>query len=102
MTRIPPTIDMLPDGTFRSARPAWTPQSGVRMPFSIKLGVGAALVAVLGLALSVAALAIWVVSMILPVIIIAGAVAWGTVRYRRWQLGRGQAVRPAQAGRFGQ
>jgi hypothetical protein len=40
---------------------------------------------VIGGSIAVAALAIWVVSMILPAIILAGAVAYGLFRYQRWQ-----------------
>ena len=79
MNRIPPTIDMLPDGTFRTAAPR------SRVPLSVKLGLGAAAVAILGLSLTVAALAVYVVSMILPVIVIAGGVAWIAFKVRAWQ-----------------
>ena len=84
MTRMPPTIDMLPDGTFGSERRP--PQ----MPFTTKVMVGAAVVAVLGVCLAIAALALWFVSLILPVVIIAAAVAWGMMRFRRWRSGRSQ------------
>lgn len=79
MNRTPPTIDMLPDGTFRTA----APRSGV--PLYVKLGLGAAVIAVLGLSLTVAALAVYVVSMILPVVVIAGGVAWLAFKLRLWQ-----------------
>ncbi len=75
---------MLPDGRFGgNARP---PQ----VPFTTKVMVGAAIVAVLGTCLAIAALALWFVSLILPVVLIAAAVAWGMMRFRRWQSGRGQ------------
>ena len=32
-----------------------------------------------------AALALWVLSMALPVLLVAGVVAWGAMRFRRWQ-----------------
>ena len=84
MTRLPPTLDMLPDGSFRAPPP---PPRGV--PLSFKLLVGAILVALVAAAIAVAALALWLFSMILPVVIIAGAVAWATLKFRRWQLLRG-------------
>ena len=93
---------MLPDGRFREV-----PRRPV-LPFSMKVAIGAALVALVGVTLTVAALAIWVVSLILPVVVIAGAVAWGAMRYRRWQLLRGQGPKvggfgvPRQPGGFGQ
>ena len=102
MNRIPPTIDMSPDGTFRA------PPRPQRLPFSTKLAVGGVLVAALGASLAVAFLAIWVVSLILPVVIIAGGVAWAAMKYRRWQLLRSQGHGgqghggPLEPGRFGQ
>ena len=80
MNRTPPVLDMTPEGTFRTLpRPAGGP------PLSFKLLVGAVLVAVVAGAVSVAALALWVMSMLLPVAILAGAAAWATLRFRRWQ-----------------
>lgn len=96
MIRRPPTIDMSPDGSFRVP-----PQAGV-IPLSVKVGVGAALVAVIGLSLTVAALAIYLITLILPTIILAGAVAWLALKYRRWQLRRGQPAYPVQPGGFRQ
>ena len=97
MDRTPPTIDMTPDGAFRA------PPRRPVMPLSMKVALGAALVAMVGVTMTVAALAIWVVSLILPVVIIAGGVAWAAMRYRRWQLLRGGSdLRPQQPGRFGQ
>jgi hypothetical protein len=85
MNRIPPTLDMLPDGSFR--RPPPLPAGGV--PLSFKLVVVAVLVAVVLGAIAVAALALWVFSMILPVLILAAVGAWAAVKLRRWQLLRG-------------
>ena len=84
MNRIPPTLDMLPDGSFRSAS---APPNG--LPLSFKLMVGAMLVALVAGAIAVAALALWLFSMVLPVLIIAGAAAWATMKFRRWQSLRG-------------
>lgn len=86
MDRIPPTLDMTPDGAFR--RP---PPMGGGAPLSFKLLAGAVLVAVVAGAIAVAALALWVVALLLPVVIVAGGVAWATMRYRRWQLLRGSS-----------
>jgi hypothetical protein len=84
MNRIPPTLDMLPDGSFRSQARA---PAGV--PLSFKLMVTAILVALVAGAIAVAALALWVFSMVLPVLVVAGVAAWATLRFRRWQLLRG-------------
>ncbi len=103
MNREPPIIDMRPDGTF-------LPPPGRRpvVPMSAKLMLGGILVAALGISVAIAALAIWVVSLVLPVIIIAAAVAWAAMKFRRWQSFRGQPLAPRapggyprQPGRFG-
>ena len=99
MNRPPPIIDMTPDGAFRAAPGPAAPFATV--PMAVKVGVVAAAVGVLGLAFTVAALALWVVSMILPVVVIAGAVAWGALKYRRWQLRRNPAAPPARTGGYG-
>ncbi len=82
MTHTPPTLDMRLDGSFRTP-----PRVGV--PLSFKLMLGGMVVAVAAGAIAFAALALWVLSMALPVIIVAGAFAWGMMRYRRWQAMRG-------------
>ncbi len=78
MERTPPLLDMTPDGAFRTP-----PRTGV--PLSFKLLVGAGLVAVLAGAASIALFALTVLSFLLPVVIIAAAVAYGTFRYRQWR-----------------
>jgi len=84
MNRIPPTLDMLPDGSFQSP-----PRTAAGVPWSFKLMVGAILVALVAGAVAVAALALWVFSMALPVLIVAFLAAWVAVKFRRWQLLRG-------------
>lgn len=81
MNRIPPVIDMAPDGTFR------TKPSGMRAPLSFKLLLGATIVAVLAGAAAVAALALWVAALLLPVVVVAAAVAWVAYKYRVWRRG---------------
>ena len=92
MERIPPTLDMTPDGRFRT-----TPRlgGGGRAPVSFKLLLGAVIVAVLAGAAAVAALALWVVSLLLPVAIIAAGVAYATFKYRQWrQKAPGRSIYP--------
>ena len=114
MNNEPPIIDMRPDGSFSEA-PRRTlggnPFGGARpvVPLQAKLMLAAVVVTVVGVSIAVAAVAIWLVSMLLPVIIIAGAAAYGLYRYQRWQLFRRQsdlpqsnAYRPWQSGRFRQ
>ncbi len=87
MNRIPPVIDMAPDGTFR------TKPSGMRAPLSFKLLLGATIVAVLAGAAAVAALALWIAALLLPVVVIAAAVAYGAYKYRNWRRGASGAAR---------
>ncbi len=101
MNREPPIIDMRPDGTFVQAPglpPPGLPPFGRRLavPMSAKFMLGGILVAAVGVFIAVAALAIWVVSLVLPVIIIAAAVAWTAMKFRRWQSFRGQPLAPRQ------
>jgi predicted RND superfamily exporter protein len=101
MTREPPIIDMLPDGSFRDP-----PRRGGNrpiVPLPAKLVLAAVAIAAIGLSILVAAVAIWVVSMLLPVVILAAAAAYGLFRFQRWQMLRRQAgaVRsPWQQGPF--
>jgi len=81
MSRLPPTLDMTPDGQFRSL-----PRSGPTL--SLRIIVTAVLISAVAGAVAVAAFALWVISLMLPVLVVAGAVAWGTLKYRQWQLGR--------------
>ncbi len=79
MNRIPPVIDVAPDGTFRTKPP------GMRAPLSFKLLLGATIVAVLAGAAAIAALALWIAALLLPVVVIAAAVAWGAYKYQSWR-----------------
>ena len=81
MNRIPPVIDMAPDGTFRTKPP------GMRAPLSFKLLLGATIVAVLAGAAAVAALALWIAALLLPVAVVAVVGAWGAYEYRAWRRG---------------
>lgn len=84
MQRRPPTIDLLPDGRVRPVGPT----------LSLRLLVGAALVAAVAGALSLVALAISILSLLVPVAVLAGLVAWAAMRWRRWRasLGGGRSV----------
>ncbi len=79
---------MTPDGRFPEParqRPAFG--TAARVPGSFKLLVGAVVVALLAGTAAVAALALWIVSMLLPVMLIAGGVAYATFKYRQWRAG---------------
>ena len=82
----PPVLDMTLDGQFRE--PLRQGNAGPRVPMSFKLLIGAVVVAVLAGTAAVAALMLWVVSLLLPLMIIAGGVAYAAFKYRQWR-GRG-------------
>ena len=73
----PQLLDMTPHGEFVAA-----PR---RATWPLRLGFGAALVAVAASGLLVAALLLWVASVLLPVALLAGAVAYLAFRYQRWK-----------------
>ena len=83
---MPPVIDMTPDGRFpEPARQRATFGPASRVPVSFKLLIGAVVVALLAGTAAVAALALWIVSMLLPVMVIAGGVAYVAFKYRQWR-----------------
>ncbi len=75
---------MTPDGAFRAP-------PGPALP--IKVGAVAVVVAVLAGALSVAAFVFWFAVSLIPVALVAGAVAWLAFRFQLWRMRR--------SGRFG-
>ena len=83
--RTPPLIDMTPDGRFPEPLRQGPAHGGV--PVSFKLLIGAVVVAVLAGTAAVAALALWLVSMLLPVMVLAGGVAYVAFKYRQWRGG---------------
>lgn len=80
--RTPPLLDMTPDGRFRPP-----PAGRAGVPVSTRILVGAILVAALAGAASMAALALWIASMLIPVAAAAVIVAYATLRYRAWRAG---------------
>ena len=74
-----PQLDMTPDGQFLEP-PRESPAEKL-----VRYGV---VVAVIAGVLAVAALALWLAVLLIPVVIIAGAVAYGAFRWRMWKLGR--------------
>ena len=78
MDRTPPTLDMLPDGRFGPG-----PKT---LPLSTKLMIGGAIVAVLAGAIAIAMVAIWLIMMLIPIMIVAGVIAYAAYRIKRWRL----------------
>jgi hypothetical protein len=76
--RLPPELDMLPDGSFRPRQP----------PIAARIFRWAVVIALLAAALVVAALALWFALLLIPVAIGAGLIAWLAFRYQLWRAGR--------------
>jgi len=74
--RVPPELDMLPDGRFR------TPP---RPPVATRVFIWAVLVAAVSAGLVGAFLALWVALTLLPIAIIAALVAWLALRFQIWR-----------------
>jgi len=77
--RRPPELEMTINGEFVS--PPATPIANRILRWAI-------VIAVLAGALSLAAFALWIALIILPVAFAAGVVAWAMFRYRVWQAQR--------------
>lgn len=75
-------LDMTLDGSFR-------PSPGrAGLPWPVKIGVAAALIGALAVSFAVAALAVWLFTLLLPVVVIAAVVAWGAFRFQAWRARR--------------
>lgn len=87
MVQRPPIIDMRPDGSFQAP-----PRSDILL--STKVALAAMAVVVVGGGLTIAALAVWFISLILPAVVLAAAVAYAALKLRGWTLRRGLARGP--------
>lgn len=76
MREHPPELDMTLDGRF-TAPP--------KPPIATRIMGWAVVIAVIAGGLSLAAFALWIALIILPVALIAGAIAWLTFRYQMWR-----------------
>jgi hypothetical protein len=74
---MPPEIELLPDGSYRTRRP----------PVAARIFAWAIVIAVLAAALAVAAIALWFALILIPVVILAAAIAWLAFRYQVWRAG---------------
>jgi hypothetical protein len=75
----PPELDMTVDGEFVSPP---TP------PVASRILMWAVVIAIIAGALSLAAFALWIALLILPVAFGAAIVAWAMIRYRLWRAQR--------------
>jgi fatty acid desaturase len=79
--RMPPELDLLPDGSYRPRRP----------PMAARVFAWAMVIAAVAAALAVAAFALWIALILIPVVVLAGLIAWLAFRYQMWRVGtRGQ------------
>ena len=74
---MPPQLDLLPDGRYRPSRP----------PLSARIFGWAVIVAAVAGALALAAFALWFALVLIPVVVVAGLIAWIAFRYRLWRAG---------------
>ena len=78
-------LDMTPDGDFRTS-----PRSNgkIRSNWPLKLGVGAAVISAGAVAIVAAALFLWLASILIPVAIVAGLVAYIAFRIQVFRAAR--------------
>ncbi len=81
---------MTPSGEFVA-----TPAGSV---WPLRIGVGAALVAAIAGVLAVAAVFLWVASMLLPIALVAAAVAYVAFRLQGWRSSKASSNRPLRTG----
>jgi hypothetical protein len=75
------TIDMTPAGDVLPRQ--------VQLGWPARIGLVAALVALAALGVSAAAIFLWLASILLPVAIVAGAVAYGAFKLQLWRIRAG-------------
>jgi 4-hydroxybenzoate polyprenyltransferase len=73
--RIPPELELLPDGSFRPRQP----------PLAVRVFRWAVVVALLAAGLALAAFLLWFALVLIPVAIVAGLIAWLAFRYQLWR-----------------
>lgn len=75
--RVPPQLDLLPDGSYRRHR----------APLSVRIFRIAVIIAMVVGCVALAAFALWIALVLIPVVIVAGIVAWLALRYQTWRAG---------------
>lgn len=73
----PPELDLLPDGSYRPRRP----------PVAARIFAWAIVIAAVAAALALAAFALWIALILIPVVVLAGLIAWLAFRYQVWRAG---------------
>jgi fatty acid desaturase len=75
--RTPPELDLLPDGSYRPRRP----------PVAARIFAWAIVIAAVAAAMALAAFALWIALILIPVVMLAGLIAWLAFRYQVWRAG---------------
>ncbi|MGH7212556.1 MAG: hypothetical protein ACREF1_13980 [Acetobacteraceae bacterium] len=78
--REPPELEMTLDGQF-TRRPA-----AVGLP--AKIAIVAIVVAIVASGIALAALAVWIALMLIPIAAAAGLIVWGAMRFLLWRARR--------------
>lgn len=86
--RPPVQIDMTPDGQFRTPPAGMAAGMAGGVPTMVKVMGVAILVVVVAGAAMLASLALSVALALLPIVLGAGVVAYGLIRFRMWKSGR--------------
>ncbi|MGA3399438.1 MAG: hypothetical protein ABSC95_09465 [Acetobacteraceae bacterium] len=74
--RVPPELDMRTDGSFRLPP---------RPPILTRIFIWAAVIAVLAGGLALAAFALWIALILVPVALLAAVIAWLAFRFQLWR-----------------
>ena len=77
-SRLPTTLDMTPKGEFVAPVPAST--------WPLRVGLGAALIAAVAGGLALAAVFLWVASVLVPIALVAGLIAYAAFRFQMWRV----------------
>jgi hypothetical protein len=74
--RYPPELEMRADGSFRPPP---------RPPILTRIFIWAAVIAVIAAGLALAAFALWLALILVPVALLAAVVAWAAFRFQLWR-----------------
>ena len=77
-TRFPPMIEMSVDGRFIDPR---------RISWPTRIAGVAIMIAVVAGAIGIAAIALWMATLLIPLAVLAGCVAWIAYKFQNWRNG---------------
>ena len=85
MTQKPPILEMTIEGDFVDS-PQGPPQPP-KVPFGTRVLIWSAVIAAIAIGCAVAVFALWLLAVLIPVALIAAAIAYGVFRYQMWRNG---------------